>query len=173
MKEDRHSNAESAWIEHRQRVFDIAYRMTGSIAEAEDIAQETSMRLLAADLDSITDVLGWLVTVSSRLSVDRLRLHENSRRSYVGPWLPEPLVSAFDDEIANRVTLDETVGMALLVVLDEMTPAERTAFVLHDVFDVPFDEIGQIVGRSSAAARQLASRARRVRASPLRVCADN
>jgi RNA polymerase sigma-70 factor (ECF subfamily) len=153
--------AEAAWREHGQRVFDIAYRMTGSIAEAEDIAQETSIRLLASDLETIDDVLGWLVTVSSRLSVDRLRLHENSRRAYVGPWLPEPLVSAFDDDTANRVTLDDTVRMALLVVLDQMSPAERTAFVLHDVFDLPFVEIAEIVGRSPQAVRQLATRARR------------
>lgn len=135
--------------------------MTGSIAEAEDIAQETSVRLLAADLDAIDDVLGWLVAVASRLSIDRLRLHENSRRTYVGPWLPEPLVSSFDDDIANRVTLDDTVQMALLVVLDQMSPAERTAFVLHDVFALPFDEIAEIVGRSPQAVRQLATRARR------------
>lgn len=152
--------AEAAWRQHRRRVFDIAYRMTGSVTEAEDIAQETSIRLLACDLETIDDVLGWLVTVSSRLSVDRLRLHENSRRTYVGPWLPEPLVSAFDDDTANRVTLDDSVRMALLVVLDQMSPAERTAFVLHDVFELPFAEIADIVGRSAQAVRQLARRAR-------------
>lgn len=159
--ERNRESAEAAWREHHQRVLDVAYRMTGSITEAEDIAQETSVRLLAADLEAIDDVIGWLVTVATRLSVDRLRLHENSRRTYVGPWLPEPLVSAFDDDIANRVTLDDTVRMALLVVLDQMSPAERTAFVLHDVFALPFDEIAEIVGRSPQAVRQLATRARR------------
>lgn len=158
----------NAWSQHRQRVLDVAYRMTSSVSEAEDIAQETSIRLLEADLSTIEDVVGWLVTVASRLSIDRLRLHENSRRVYVGPWLPEPLVRAFDDDTADRVTLDDTVRMALLIVLDRMTPAERTAFVLHDVFALPFDEIAEIVGRSPQAVRQLATRARRrVSADPL------
>lgn len=152
---------EVLWHQHRQRVLDVAYRMTGSVAEAEDITQDVFIKLLEADLAAIDDIVGWLVTVTSRLSIDRLRLHENSRRTYVGPWLPEPLVRSFDDDTADRVTLDDTVRMALLVVLDQMTPAERTAFVLHDVFALPFKEIADIVGRSPQAVRQLAARARR------------
>ena len=106
-------------------------------------------------------MLGWLVTITSRLCIDRLRLHENSRRSYVGPWLPEPVVDTSDDTVGDQITLDDSVRMALLVVLDRLSPAERVAFVLHDVFSLPFAEVGDIVGRSPQACRQLATRARR------------
>lgn len=153
--------AEAAWREHRQRILDIGYRMMGTISDAEDIAQEVFIKLLAVDVDELDDVLGWLVTVTSRLCVDRLRRHENSRRSYVGPWLPEPVIAVGGDSVSDRITLDESVRMALLVVLDRLSPAERAAFVLHDIFSVPFAEIGEIVGRSPQACRQLATRARR------------
>ena len=152
---------ESAWREHRQRVLDIGYRMLSSVTDAEDVSQDVFARLAAADVDEIGDVLGWLVTVTSRLCIDRLRLHENSRRSYVGPWLPEPVVATSADTVGDHVTLDDSVRMALLVVLDRLSPAERVAFVLHDVFTLPYAEIGEIVGRSPQACRQLAARARR------------
>ena len=129
--------------------------------DAEDVAQDAYTRLLVADLETIDDVRGWLVAVASRLCIDRLRAHEHSRRAYVGPWLPEPVVTNFGDaDVADYVTLDESVRMALLVVLEQLSPGERTAFVLHDVFGLPFDQIGPIVGRSTQACRQLASRAR-------------
>ena len=139
---------ESAWQQHRQRVLDIGYRMLSSVTDAEDVAQDAFARLAEADLDEIDDVLGWLVTVTSRLCIDRLRLHENSRRTYVGPCLPEPVVDHNADMVGDHVTLDDSVRMALLVVLDQLSPAERVAFVLHDVISVPFTEIGEIVGRS-------------------------
>ncbi|HEX2154320.1 MAG TPA: RNA polymerase sigma factor SigJ [Acidimicrobiia bacterium] len=153
---------EGAWHAHRRRVFDVAYRMLGSVSEAEDVAQEAYVRLLRVGLDGIDDPLGWLITVTARLSLDHLRSSHARRVSYVGPWLPEPLVdsgSAFSPE--ERVTLDESVRMALLVVLETLSPAERTALVLHDVFGVPFEAVAELVGRSPEACRQLASRARR------------
>lgn len=145
-------------------MLDIGYRMLGSVTEAEDVTSEAYVRLLAADLDAIDDVVGWLVSVTGRLCVDRLRSSDLRRRAYVGPWLPEPIVNALDQaavDPADRVTLDDSIRMALLVLLEQLSPAERTAFVLHDMFGVAFEEIGTIVGRSPAACRQLASRARR------------
>ncbi|MRX44793.1 RNA polymerase sigma factor SigJ [Agromyces kandeliae] len=153
------------WTTHRHVVRDVAYRVLGSVAEAEDVTQETYLRLLARDDDPhaapLDDARAWLVTVASRLAIDRLRAHEHSRRAYVGPWLPEPIVT--DDRILpeDRITLDDSVRMALLVVLEQLTPAERTAFLLHDVFDLDFDRIADVLGVSPAAARQSASRARR------------
>ena len=142
-------------------MLNIGYRMLSSVTDAEDVAQEVFAKLAEVDIDQIDDVLGWLVTVTSRMCIDRLRLHENSRRAYVGPWLPEPVVEGSADIVGDQITLDDSVRMALLVVLDRLTPAERVAFVLHDVFSLPFTEVGEIVGRSPQAARQLATRARR------------
>lgn len=162
--DDRLSQIETVWRHQRRRMLDIGYRMLGSVTEAEDVTSEAYLRLLAADLDAIDDIVGWLVAVTGRLCVDRLRSSDLRRRAYVGPWLPEPIVNALDHaavDPADRVTLDDSIKMALLVVLEQLSPAERTAFVLHDMFGVAFEEIGAIVGRSPAACRQLASRARR------------
>src|SRR5439155_13878686 len=152
-----------AWRDHRQRLMDVAYRMLGSVSDAEDAVQEAYARLVRNGVDGIDDVRGWLVTVTSRLCLDQLRSAQSQRTSYVGPWLPEPVVDvpSLGVDPADRVTLDDSVRMALLVVLEQLSPAERTAFVLHDVFQLSFDEVGSIVGRSAAACRQLASRARR------------
>jgi RNA polymerase sigma-70 factor (ECF subfamily) len=155
---------EAVWHTHRRRLLDIGYRMLGSLADAEDVTSEAYTRLVAADTDAIDDLAGWLITVTGRLCLDRLRSHESSRRAYVGPWLPEPILSAAHPaavDPADRVTLDDSVRMALLVVLEQLSPAERTSFVLHDLFGMGFEEVAEIVGRSSAACRQLASRARR------------
>lgn len=153
------ADVEQAWQLHRRRALDVAYRILGSVADAEDVVQEVYLRLARADIDTIADARGWITAVTSRLSIDRLR--SGARRfEYVGPWLPEPLVTS-DSSVEDRITLDESVRIALLVVLERLSPAERTAFVLHDVFGLTFDEIASIVGRSSAASRQLASRARR------------
>ena len=152
------------WRVHRRRLIDIGYRMLGSVAEAEDVADEAYSRLLLADVEGIADVTGWLITVTSRLCLDRLRSADRQRRAYVGPWLPEPLLDMPDARAvdpADRVTLDDSVRLALLVVLEQLTPAERTSFVLHDLFGIDFDHVAEIVGRSPAACRQLASRARR------------
>lgn len=150
------------WTKHRQRVMDVAYRMLGTVTEAEDVAQEVYLRLDRQDLDVLEDVEGWLVTVTARLCLDELRSARVTRRTYVGPWLPEPLVPqrADGDDPADRITLDESVRLALLSLLERLSPAQRTAFVLHDVFGLPFEEIASIVGRSVTACRKLASRAR-------------
>ncbi|MFH8250228.1 RNA polymerase sigma factor SigJ [Microbacterium sp. B2969] len=149
------------WMAYRPLVRDVAYRVLGSVAEAEDVAQETYLRLLARGDEPLDEPRAWLVTVSSRLAIDRLRAHEHSRRAYVGPWLPEPIVTDERTLPEDRVTLDDSVRMALLIVLEQLTPAERTAFLLHDVFDLEFDRIADVLGVSPAAARQSASRARR------------
>jgi len=154
---------EAAFRAHRGRLLNVAYRMLGSVRDAEDVVGEAYVRLLAHGLDGIDDPLGWLMAVTSRLCLDRLRSSELRRRHYVGTWLPEPIIEvrAVDGDLADRVTLDDSVRMALLVVLEQLTPPERTAFVLHEVFRVPFEEIATLVGRSPQACRQLASRARR------------
>jgi RNA polymerase sigma-70 factor (ECF subfamily) len=153
---------EIAWSAHRRRLLDIAYRMLGSLSDAEDVVQEAYARLARADRGAIDDLRSWLITVTGRLCLDHLRSADVKRRAYVGPWLPEPLVDfpGADADPADRVTLDDSLRMALLVLLEQLSPAERTAFVLRDIFQVPFDEVGAIVGRSPAACRQLAARAR-------------
>ncbi|MFF5262038.1 RNA polymerase sigma factor SigJ [Actinomadura viridis] len=147
---------------HRPRLLRVAYTMTGSLVEAEDCVQEAWLRLRGLDDPAgIRDLAAWLTTTVSRLALDALGSARVRRERYVGTWLPEPLVEAGTPDPADRVTLDESVSMALLVVLELLSPAERTAFVLHDVFGVPFPEIAEVVGRTPAAVRQLASRARR------------
>jgi RNA polymerase sigma-70 factor (ECF subfamily) len=142
----------------RPRLLRLAYSELGDLGEAEDVVQEAWLRLERVDADAIENLDGWLTTVIARLALDRLRSARARRETYVGPWLPEPLVS---EDPADRVTLDESVSYALLTVLEQLSPAERTAFVLHDVFDVPFGEVAEVVGRTPEAVRQLASRARR------------
>ena len=117
---------DSVWAEHRQRILDVGYRLLGSVSEAEDVVQDAYIRLMQANLADIDDIRGWLVTVTSRLCIDRLRRHEHSRRAYIGPWLPEPVVSTTSgDAVADQITLDDSVRMALLVVLEQLSPAER------------------------------------------------
>jgi RNA polymerase sigma-70 factor (ECF subfamily) len=146
--------------EHRPRLVRVAYAILGSRAEAEDVVAETWLRLVAADArEGVRDVLGWSTVAVSRAAVDVLRSARVRREAYVGPWLPEPDVQEPDP--ADRVTLDDTVRYALLVVLEQLSPAERTAWVLHDLFGMPFDDVARAVGRTPGAVRQLASRARR------------
>jgi RNA polymerase sigma-70 factor (ECF subfamily) len=144
----------------RPRLLRLAYSELGDLGEAEDVVQEAWLRLDRTGEDAIENLDAWLTTVVARLALDRLRSARARREAYVGPWLPEPLVSAGGDP-ADRVALDESVSYALLAVLEQLSPAERTAFVLHDVFDVPFREVADVVGRTPEAVRQLASRARR------------
>ncbi len=141
----------------------IAYRMLGSISEAEDAVQESWVRLNRSDSDQISNLGGWLTTVVARVSLDMLRARRARREEYVGTWLPEPVVSIPDAETdpEQAALIADAIGIAMLVVLETLAPAERVAFVLHDMFAVPFDEIAPIVGRSPDAARQLASRGRR------------
>jgi RNA polymerase sigma factor (sigma-70 family) len=158
----------SAIVGERRQLINLAYRLLGSLAEAEDAVQETYARWYAMSTqqrDAIESPGAWLTTVASRVCLDVLRSARARRERYVGEWLPEPLpeptewVSPVDP--ADRVTLDESVNMAFLVVLESMTPAERVAFILHDVFRYSFPEVAEIVGRTPAACRQLASSARR------------
>lgn len=140
----------------------VAYRMLGSISEAEDAVQEAWVRLDRRDPGGTDGLRGWLTVVVGRICLDMLRSRKSRHEEYAGTWLPEPIVSRVPDDSPEReVVLADSVGLALLVVLDTLTPAERLAFVLHDVFAVSFDEIAEIVGRTPPAARQLASRARR------------
>jgi RNA polymerase sigma factor (sigma-70 family) len=158
---------ESAWQaeqfeRHRTHLHAVAYRMLGSVTEAEDAVQEAWLRLSRADADTVTNLGGWLTTVVGRVCLDMLRTRRSRREDYVGTWLPEPIVSADDEtDPEQQAVLADSVGLALLVVLETLTPAERLAFVLHDMFGVPFEEVAPIVDRTPAAARQLASRARR------------
>jgi RNA polymerase sigma factor (sigma-70 family) len=155
-----------AIMSERRQLINLAYRMLGSLADAEDVVQETYARWYAMSREqqqAIESPGAWLTTVASRVCLDQLGSARARRERYVGEWIPEPVPA--DDtgtaDPADRITLDESVSMAFLVVLDSMTPAERVAFVLHDVFRYPFDEVARIVGRTPAACRQLASSARR------------
>jgi RNA polymerase sigma-70 factor (ECF subfamily) len=156
------ASAAAVWAANRRRLLDIAYRMLGSRSEAEDVVQEAYFRLSQAALDDIDDLTGWLITVTGRLCIDQLRSSRVTRESYVGPWLPEPVLdTGSPSDPADRITLDDSVRMAMLIVLEQLTPPERAAFVLHDVFQIPFGRVADIVGRTPEACRQLASRARR------------
>jgi len=145
----------------RPRLRAVAYRMLGSLTEADDAVQEAWLRLDRSDA-AIDDLRAWLVTVVGRICLDTLRARKARREDYAGTWLPEPVVKTDDAADPERdAVLADSVGLALLVVLESLAPAERLAFVLHDVFAVPFEEIATIVDRTPEAARQLASRARR------------
>ena len=163
-----------AVMSERRQLINLAYRLLGSLAEAEDAVQETYARWYAMSReqqDAIENPGGWLTTVASRICLDLLGSARSRRERYVGAWLPEPLPArrewvsgrpgAIPADPADRVTLDESVSMAFLVVLDSLTPAERVALILHDVFGYRFAEVAQITGRTPAACRQLASAARR------------
>jgi RNA polymerase sigma-70 factor (ECF subfamily) len=153
--------------EHRAHLRAVAYRMLGSLNEAEDAVQEAWLRLSRADTGDVRDLRAWLTTVVSRVCLDMLRSRSSRREDSLDVHLPDPIVTRVDDDPAEHAILADSVGIALLVVLDTLPPAERLAFVLHDVFAVPFEQIGPILDRSPAAAKQLASRARhRLRAAP-------
>jgi RNA polymerase sigma-70 factor, ECF subfamily len=162
----------AAIISERRQLINVAYRLLGSLAEAEDAVQETYARwyaLTPAQRDAIESPGAWLTTVTSRICLDQLGSARARRERYVGQWIPEPLPEPAEwtsgtgppADPADRITLDESVSMAFLVVLESMTPAERVAFILHDVFGYPFAEIAAIVGRTPGACRQLASSGRR------------
>ncbi|MDH4146721.1 MAG: RNA polymerase sigma factor SigJ [Acidimicrobiia bacterium] len=145
----------------RDRLFGLAYRLTGSVADADDVVQETWIRSERAD--GIDNPAAWLTTVASRLALDRLRSAQRRRETYVGPWLAEPILT--DRDPAHLVELDESVRLGFLAVLERLGPVERAVFLLRDVFDLPYAEIAEIVERNEAAVRQTAHRARsRVRA---------
>jgi RNA polymerase sigma-70 factor, ECF subfamily len=153
----------AAYLRNRPRLIGVAYAVLGTRAEAEDVVSECWLRLVSADeREPVLDVDAWSTVAVARRALDVLRSARLQRETYTGPWLPEPL---FEDQPgisdpAERVTLDERVSFALMVVLETLTPAERTSWVLHDLFCLPFAEIAEVVGRSPAAVRQLAVRAR-------------
>ena len=149
---------ETDWEQHRPAVFGAAYRILGTVAEAEDVTQEVWLRAAAADVSVVRDRRAWLVTLAARTSYNVLKSARVRRESYVGQWLPEPLPTGPD--AAAPVLLDESVSTALLVIMEQLTPAERVALVLHDVFELPFERIAEVLDRTPAAARKLASRAR-------------
>jgi RNA polymerase sigma factor (sigma-70 family) len=148
--------------EHRPHLRAVAYRMLGSLSEADDAVQEAWFRLNRSDVSDVENLAGWLTTVVGRVCLDMLRSRASRREEPLDVRLPDPVVSGRDGvDPEQEALVADSVGLALLVVLETLAPAERLAFVLHDMFGVPFDDIAPIVGRSPAAARQLASRARR------------
>jgi RNA polymerase sigma factor (sigma-70 family) len=147
--------------EHRSHLRGVAYRMLGSVDEADDAVQETWLRLSRSDTTDVVNLRGWLTTVVSRISLDFLRSRKSRREESLDAHVPDPVVTAYDSDPAAAAEQADEVTLALLVVLDALNPRERMAFVLHDMFGVPFEQIGEIVDSSPATATQLASRARR------------
>src|SRR5215208_184792 len=164
---DKHDFLAEPFEENQTHLRAVAYRMLDSLSEADDAVQEAWLRLSRSDTSGVENLGGWLMTVVARVCLDMLRSRRSRREvplgePHVGVHVPDPIVSRGDGaDPEHEALLADSVGLALLVVLETLAPAERLAFVLHDMFAVPFDEIAPIVGRSPAAARQLASRARR------------
>lgn len=164
-------SASASFEAERARLTGLAYRMLGSVADAEDVVSEAWVRFQRADPDSVDRPAAWLTTVTSRLAIDRLRSQAARRETYVGPWLPEPVPTSAPvsgsvtpapaEDPADRVELSESLTLGFLVVLDRLGPVERAVFLLADVFGEPFAEIAHIFGRSEVSCRQIASRARR------------
>jgi len=155
---DRPDLATEAFLAHRNLLFTVAYEMLGSAADAEDVLQETWLRWAGVDLGTVRDQRAYLVRIATRQALARLRTLGRRRESYVGPWLPEPLLTAPD--VAEDVELADSVSMAMLLVLETLAPTERAVFVLREVFDLGYDEIAEAVDKSPAAVRQIAHRAR-------------
>jgi RNA polymerase sigma-70 factor (ECF subfamily) len=159
--------SESGWLAEqfqvwRPQLHALAYRMLGSLSDADDAVQETWLRLARSDTSAVNDLRTWLSTVAGRICLDMLRSRKASREKHTGTWLPDPLVdTAPAEDPEQQAILADSVGMALMAVLEALAPVERLAFILHDVFAVPFDEIAPVVDRTPQATRQLASRARR------------
>ncbi|WP_131737901.1 RNA polymerase sigma-70 factor [Actinomadura roseirufa] len=151
-------SATEAFVAHRNLLFTVAYQMLGSAADAEDVLQETWLRWAGVEHGVVRDHRAYLVRITTRQALSRLRTLRRRKESYVGPWLPEPLLTAPD--VAEDAELADSVSMAMLLVLETLTPTERAVFVLREVFDVAYDEIADAVGKSPAAVRQVAHRAR-------------
>jgi RNA polymerase sigma-70 factor (TIGR02957 family) len=150
--------ATEAFLAHRNLLFTVAYEMLGSAADAEDVLQETWLRWTGVDLETVENQRAYLVRITTRQALTRLRTLGRRKESYVGTWLPEPLLTSPD--VAEDVELADSVSMAMLLVLETLTPAERAVFVLREVFDLAYDEIAEAVGKAPAAVRQIAHRAR-------------
>ena len=155
---ERMDPATEAFVAHRNLLFTVAYEMLGSAADAEDVLQETWLRWAGVDLDTVHDRRAYLVRIVTRQALTRLRTLGRRKESYVGPWLPEPLLTAPD--VAEDVVLADSVSMAMLLVLETLSPTERAVFVLRDVFDLGYDEIADAIDKTPAAVRQIAHRAR-------------
>jgi RNA polymerase sigma-70 factor (TIGR02957 family) len=155
---DHMNSATEAYVAHRNLLFTVAYEMLGSAADAEDVLQETWLRWANVDLDTVLDKRAYLVRITTRQALIRLRTLRRRKESYVGPWLPEPLLTTHD--VAEDVVLADSVSMAMLLVLETLTPTERAVFVLREVFDLEYDEIAEAVDKSPAAVRQIAHRSR-------------
>ncbi|MFJ6673219.1 RNA polymerase sigma-70 factor [Actinosynnema sp. NPDC091369] len=151
--------ATEAFLAHRNLLFTVAYEVLGSAADAEDVLQETWLRWAGVDLAEVRDQRAFLVRITTRQSLNRLRTLSRRRESYVGPWLPEPVLTAPD--VADDVELAESVSMAMMLVLETLSPTERAVFVLREAFDVGYDEIAAAVDKSPATVRQIAHRARK------------
>jgi RNA polymerase sigma-70 factor (ECF subfamily) len=151
--------ATETFLAHRNLLFTVAYEMLGSAADAEDVLQETWLRWVKVDLAQVHDQRAYLVRITTRQSLNRLRTVKRRREAYVGQWLPEPLLTAPD--VAEDIELAESMSMALMLVLETLSPTERAVFVLREAFDVSYDEIAAAIGKSPAAVRQVAHRARR------------
>ncbi len=150
--------SEDAFVRHRRLLFTVAYEMLGSASDAEDVVQEAWLRWADVDHTAVRDPRAYLVRIVTRQTLNRLRTLVRRREDYVGQWLPEPLATSPD--VAADVELAENLSIAMLTVLETLAPAERAVFVLREVFDVPYDEIAEAVGKSAAAVRQIAHRAR-------------
>ncbi|WP_040817436.1 RNA polymerase sigma-70 factor [Nocardia jiangxiensis] len=150
--------ATETFVAHRNLLFTVAYELLGSAADAEDVLQETWLRWTGVDLDTVRDQRAYLIRITTRRALDRLRTLGRRKESYVGPWLPEPLLTAPD--VAEDVELAEHVSMAMLLVLETLLPIERAVFVLREVFDLDYEEIAEAVDKTPTAVRQLAYRAR-------------
>ncbi|MFI2352912.1 RNA polymerase sigma-70 factor [Streptomyces sp. NPDC019443] len=159
MSDDATDPATEAFLDHRNLLFTVAYEVLGSAADAEDVLQETWLQWVKADRGQVRDQRAFLVRITTRQALNRLRTMKRRREAYVGPWLPEPLLTAPD--VAEDVELAESVSMALMLVLETLSPTERAVFVLREVFDISYDEIAAAVDKSPAAVRQIAHRARR------------
>jgi RNA polymerase sigma factor (sigma-70 family) len=172
---DRRAHLAREFERHRSHLRAVAYRMLGSVTEADDAVQEAWVRLDRSDPGGELDLRGWLTVVVGRICLDALRARQSRHETRAGSWLPEPIVqsSAREPDPADQADLADSVGLAMLVVLEELSPPERLALVLHDVFGIPFETIARVVDRSPTAARKLASRARRrVRGSAISADAD-
>ncbi|MEV7992116.1 RNA polymerase sigma-70 factor [Streptomyces sp. NPDC086077] len=152
-------SATEAFLAHRDLLFTVAYEMLGSAADAEDVLQETWLRWVRVDLAQVRDQRAYLVRIATRQALNRLRSLKRRKEAYVGPWLPEPLLTAPD--VAEDVELSENLSLALMFILETLSPTERAVFVLREVFDFGYDEIAAAIGKSPAAVRQTAHRARR------------
>ncbi|MFC5830934.1 RNA polymerase sigma-70 factor [Nonomuraea insulae] len=157
-RDHRMNSATEAFVAHRNLLFTLAYEILGSAADAEDVLQETWLRWVSVDLGPVLDQRAYLITIATRQALKRLRTLDRRKESYVGPWLPEPLLTSPD--VAEDVELADSVSMAMLLVLETLQPTERAVFVLREVFDLDYDEIAEAVDKSPAAVRQIAHRAR-------------